>query len=116
MRALDAQEQLVWDSEVCAAVVGKAGEFLLIRLDENGEGDELLMEAAARKGWAYCGVLGVKDGQAGAKCQPGADAIYTMMHAALAFAQEMAVAGRLRPKDDSARWLEELYRLPDTRA
>lgn len=113
MKVFDAQEQLVWDSEVSVAVIGKGGEFVLIRLDENGEGDEALIVEALKKDYAYCGVLGVKNGQAGAKCQPNPDAVYTMMHAGLAFAQEMA--GRLKPKDDSEQWLWRLWSLKDPR-
>jgi hypothetical protein len=113
MRALDEQEQLVCDAEISCAVIGKGGDFVLIRLDENSEGDQALTEEAAKKGYAFCGVLGVKDGQAGAKCQPEPDAVYTMMCAALTFAQY--VAAQLKPKDDSAAWCERLHILQDPR-
>ena len=71
-------------------------------------------EMAHRLGWCYVSCLAVVDGQAGAKCEPHPDAAYTMLHAALAFAQQ--VAARLRAKhDDRVAWLDALYRLPDTR-
>jgi hypothetical protein len=109
---MDAQEQLVWDSEISMAVVGKGGDFVLIDL---GEVDDDVTKLALARGYAWCGVLGVKDGQPCANCEPNPDAALTMMHAALAFAQK--VADRLRPpqKGDAVEWLESLYRLPDPR-
>lgn len=112
MRAIDEQEQLAFDSEIAFGVLGRAGEFTLIPLagDEDGA---LTVEAFAR-GHRYCGVLAVVDGQAAAKCEPDMDAVYTMMHAGLAFAQ--MVADRLKPKNDFVRFAEGLFRLSDTRA
>jgi hypothetical protein len=113
---MDTQERLVSESEVSAAVLGRGGkDFVLIRLDGNRGSDATALAEARSRGFFYCGALGITEGQPSAECSCP-DAALTMMHAALSFAQEMGVAGRLRPKDDSARWLEELYRLPDTRA
>jgi hypothetical protein len=110
---MDAHETLVFDSEISVAVMGRGGEFVLIRLD--GGIDEAATEDAARKGYAYCGVLGVKDGQAGAKCEPNPDAIYTCLLASLAFAQLVADRLKQKPKGDGAEWLARLFELPDTR-
>ena len=110
---MDIQEQLVFDSEISVAVLGKGRDFVLIRLD--GKVDEAAMEEAKSKDYAYCGVLGVKDGQAGAKCEPNPDAAYTMMHAALAFAQQVNERLTSRAMGDSAEWLTRLFELPDTR-
>lgn len=57
---MDAQEQLVFESEISVAVLGRGAEFVLIRL--NGEIDEDATVRAAEKGYRYCGCLGVKDG------------------------------------------------------
>lgn len=119
MRTVNEEDQLVCESEISVAVVGKGGEFVLIRLDENGDGDEALITEAAMKGYAYCGVFGAKNGEVGAKCQPYPDAAYTMLRAAHAFARIVVAhafaqqAARLTPKDDSARWLTRLTALPD---
>jgi hypothetical protein len=110
---MDAQEQLVFGGEISVAVLGKGADFVLIELQ--GEIDEDATEDAREKGYTYCGVLGVKDGQAGAKCEPHPDAVYTMLHAGLAFAQ--LVADRLKPppKGDGVEWLTALFALEDSR-
>jgi hypothetical protein len=111
MRILDAQEQLVCDSEVSVAVLGKGRNFVLVPLQDRELDATELVETQSR-GFFFCGVLGIKDGQPSAECSDP-DAAIVMMHAALAFAQEMA--GRLRPKDDSAAWCERLHALQDPR-
>jgi hypothetical protein len=109
---MDAHEQLAFDSEICMGVLGRGGDFVLVRLAPI---DEEATAAALAKGFVYCGVLGVKDGQA--KCEPHPDAVYTMMLAGLEFAR--LVAERLRPeaqpKGDGVAWIASLYQLPDTR-
>lgn len=111
MRVLDVEERLVWESEVSVAVLGRGKDFVLIRLDVNQSDATAL---ARSRGFFYCGALGIRDGQPSAECSCP-DAAFTMMHAALSFAQEMAMAGRLRPKDDSAAWCERLHALEDPR-
>lgn len=115
MRVLDAQEQLVWDSEVSVAVLGKGKgrDFVLVPL-KDAELDATELVETRSRGFFFCGVLGIRDGQPSAECSD-LDAAFVMMHAALAFAQEMAGAGRLRPKDDSAAWCERLHALEDPR-
>jgi hypothetical protein len=108
---MDASEQIAWSSELAWAVLGKGAEFVLI--DLTGPIDDATTATALAKGFTYCGVMGVKDGQAGVKCEPTLDAAVTMTHAALAFAAQMA--GRTEPKGDSLEWLERLYMLPDPR-
>jgi hypothetical protein len=110
---MDAQEQLVMEGEISVAVLGKGAEFVLIELQ--GEIDEDATDAAREKGYTYCGVLGVKDGTAGAKCEPHPDCVFTMMHAALAFAQLVADRLKQKPKGDGVAWLQRLFELPDTR-
>ena len=111
---MDAQEQLVWNAEMSVAVLGKGEEFVLISLD--GPIDEAVTIDALSKGYRWCGVMGIKDGHAAAKSEQHPDAIYTMMHAALGFAKQ--VAEKLRPKSDvgdELEWLERIHRLPDMR-
>jgi hypothetical protein len=110
---MDTQERMVMESEVSAAVLGRAGEFILV--DLSGETDAA-MEAARARGFSYCGCLAVVNGQATARPEPDADAMLTMLYAGLAFAH--LVADRLtppQPKSDSVEWLTRLYALPDTR-
>ena len=111
---MDHAEQMVMESEVSAAVLGRAGEFMLV--DLGGETDTA-MEAARARGFTYCGVFAVVNGQATARPEPDADAALTMLYAGLAFAH-LRQADRLTPpppKSDSVEWLTRLYALPDTR-
>ena len=108
---MDAHEQIVWDGEVAAAVLGKGEDFALLFL--NGPLDDATTKNALDRGFSYCGVLGIIDGRCAVKCEPRPDAALTMMHAALAFAQQ--VAELLRPRGDSVEWLDALYCLLDTR-
>jgi hypothetical protein len=108
-----AQDQLILDSDISVSVLGRNGDFVLVSLSDDVDS---AIETAAAKGWVYCGVLAVtKDGQAGARCEQDPDCIYTMMHAALAFAQKVADRLRLQVAGDAVHWLESLYRLEDPR-
>jgi len=111
MKAIDAVERLVCESEVSVAVLGKGREFVLVS-PKDSEPDAGELAEARSRGFFFCGVLGIKDGQPSAECSC-LDAAFVMMHAALAFSQEML--GRLRPKDDSAAWCERLHALEDPR-
>ena len=84
----DAQEQLVFDSEISVAVIGRAGDFVLIDLTDNI--DDAVVETARARRFGYCGVLALINGEPVAKCESDADAVYTMMHAGLAFTRMMA--------------------------
>jgi hypothetical protein len=108
----DPQEQLVFNSEIAVAVLGRAGEFVLIHLDDAIED---AMAAAIAKGYGYCGTLAVVKGQAAAKCEPDPDSVYTMMHAALAFVQQVADRLKQPPEGDAVQFLEHLYALEDPR-
>jgi hypothetical protein len=110
---MDAHETLVVESEISVAVMGRDEDFVLIRLQ--GEIGEDLTSQGREKGYAYCGVLGVKGGQAGAKCAPNPDAVYTMMRAALGFAQLFADRLKQKSQGDAVGWLTALFGLPDTR-
>jgi hypothetical protein len=104
---------MVMESEVSAAVLGKAGEFILV--DLGGETDAA-MESAHARGFSYCGVFAVVNGQATARSEPDADATLTMLYAGLAFAH--LVADRLtppQPKDDFTQFAERLWSLEDLR-
>ncbi len=113
---MDAMERLTWDADIAVGVLGRGGEFLLVPLTEPGKISEAVTDDARRRGFRFCGVVAVTNGQASAQWEPYPDAIHTMLHAALAFAQE--VADRLKPKQaqgDAVDWLERLWSLPDTR-
>lgn len=112
---MDATQKLVFDAEISVGVLGKGESFVLVPLTEPGPLPQAVLDGAKRRDLAFVGVLGVVDGEAFARCEPGVGAIYTMMHAALAFAQQ--VADRLRPRGNGVGWLdlERLWELPDPR-
>jgi hypothetical protein len=119
MKRLDEQEALAFDSEFCCAVLGHIDRgFVLVDLGRDSLNvDELLQ---AHKGFHYAGILGYRRGECVARCEPDADSISICAVAATEFAQRVAqrrVGDRieLKPKDDSATWLETLYRLRDPR-
>ena len=110
---MDAQERLVSVSEFSAAVLGRAGEFVLVPL---GNGlDENLMREALDKNFYCCGYMGVVGGRAVAEPSPHPDAVLTMLRASFAFAELAADWLRPQPKSDAVAWLEALYRLEDPR-
>ena len=111
---MDATEQLVWESEISAGVLGNAnGQFILFWFDDTL--DRTAMAAAVDRGFGYCGALGVVDGRAVVEPGPQSEASRALSFASLEFAR--TVAEHLRPerKGDSAEWLEALFRLPDPR-
>jgi hypothetical protein len=112
---MDATEQLAFESEICCGVLGNGRDFVLIHLGTQGGMDQKAVEEAIAKGFVYCGILGVKDGQAGVQCEPDPGCIHTMMYAALGFARIVADRLREQPKGDGAEWLGRLYQMPDTR-
>jgi hypothetical protein len=114
---VDAHEQLVIESEISFAVVGKGENFILVRLDSEGAPlDEAAIENARERDFAYCGVLGVKDGNVGVQFAPdNPTALYTMMFAGLAFAHEVADRLRPQPKGDAVEWLKALFAMKDSR-
>ena len=62
---MDAEQQMVFDGECPAAVLGRGEEFILIFLD--GPINDAATAEAAAKGFAYCGVMAVSNGQCCAK-------------------------------------------------
>lgn len=119
---MDTHEQIAFESEICAGVLGRAGEFVLIRLDQDEAGKQEALEGALSRGFVYCGVLGLKNGTAAVQSEPDPDALYTMMRASLAFGQFVAERIGVPPQEpaapetgDAAEWLARLASLPDTR-
>jgi hypothetical protein len=108
---MDTVEKMAFDSELCAAVLGKGPEFMLIFLDLPLDGSVTAM--AHEKGYAYCGILAVINGEAMVECEPNPAAVFTVLKASLKFAQK--VADKLWAKNRDTDWLERLYALPDTR-
>ncbi len=108
---MDAHEQTVFESELAAAVMGKGEDFRLFWLD--GPLDDATTKDALDRGYEYAGVLAVINGQCHAKCAERPGAVQTIVAAAVDFAQQ--VAEKLQPKGDEVKFLERLYRLPDTR-
>jgi hypothetical protein len=110
---MDAHETLVFDSEISVAVLGRGAEFVLIRL--NGEIDDATTVRAIERGFRYCGCLGVKDGVPGVRCEPDADALFTMCFAGLEFAVMVAERLKQKAKGEGVEWLTALFALEDPR-
>ena len=110
---MDAHQQLAYESEIAYAVLGRSGSFTLVKL--SGEIEPDVSAEALTKGYAYCGMVGVRNGQAIAQCESDADSLLTMVHAGVAATQLLA-EHLIRPKEaDAVGWLESLYCLADTR-
>ena len=85
---MDETEQLVSTAEYSVAVMGRAGQFLLV--DLAGPIDEA-REVAAQLGYRFCGTLAVRGGVPSAAVQPqDPDALYTLLLASLRFARTMS--------------------------
>jgi len=110
---MDAEEQLVWDAEISAVILGKGEEFVLIPLD--GTPTPAFLELAKARGYEYCGVAAYKDGQCSASCERNPGAVHTVMCASFAFARYVAAKTHLKPEGDGADWLERLATLVDPR-
>lgn len=102
--------------DISVAVLGNVatGEHVLIELDRDGEPfSEADVLKARLKNFEFAGLMGFKDGAAGAKIEPRQDALRIMCNALPAFVAYLAA--KLAPKGDGSEWLERLYALPDTR-
>ncbi len=110
---MDAMEHLVCESEIAVGVLGRSEDYVLIPLDGHGPIPQRVIDDAKRRGFQFCGVLGIVNGRAAAKCETDTDAVGVMLLAAMGFAQQ--VTDKLKSKDDGADWLERLWELPDTR-
>ena len=115
---LDPMQQITWDSEISANVLGLPTQpdmFLLVPNPVDFASPSLAI--AKQRGFAYCGCFGYKAGE----CKAAIDlsnpsAALTMTHAALEFGKY--VHTRLNPpaKDDSLEFLANLWKLEDDRA
>ena len=108
---MDATEQLVFESEICVGVLGKAGgDFILVPL-KDGPVDGTVTDAAIERGYRYCGVLGIVNGVPGAKCEPDPDSILCCLLASLAFAR--MVCDRIKPaaKGDFDEFMARMWAL-----
>ncbi len=81
---MDAIEQLVWDSDEAAAVLGRGEEHTLVPFDGAGI-PEAVTKNGHRRGFQFCGVLALVGGRAAAKCEPDPESLAVMVLAAIAF-------------------------------
>jgi hypothetical protein len=107
----DTHEQLVFDSEISVAVLGKGEEFILVRL---GKGLDDTSADAMDNGYSYAGVIGIKDGVPGVQCEPDPASMRVMVLAGLAFAG--MIAEQLKQHQMSTDFCERLFALPDPRS
>ncbi len=112
---MDALEKLVWDADDAVGVLGRGEDYVLVPLDGQGPIPQEAIDDANRRGFRFCGVLAIMNGQAAAKCEADPDAVGVMMLAAIGFAQQAAEKLKAKPKDEGAEWLRRLWELPDTR-
>lgn len=107
---MDATEKLILQSAASAAVLSSGDDFLLIPL-EDGTLPQASVDFAKTRGYFYCGVLCVVNGQVEIEgpqeCRP------VLLRAAVPFAEY--VVARNVPTDDSVDFLERLHRLDDPR-
>ncbi len=113
---MDAMKQLVEDAEFSVGVLGRAGEFVLVPLSEPEQLPKEILDDANHRGFRFCGVLALVNGKPSVKSEPDLDALYTVMHASMAFAQRVADKIKREKEGDAVDWLENLYHLPDSRA
>lgn len=114
----DAQVALVSAGDMAVAVVGRGENFALIRMDGDiNAAIEAARAEAEKKGQEYifCGVMGMVNGIATARREPGLDAMRVVEAAFLSYARMVVDELKVRQRDDSLEWLEDLYALPDTR-
>jgi hypothetical protein len=114
----DATRQLIIESKICAGVLGRGEDFILIRLNDGEPLDQALVEDVVARGYRYVGVLGLKDGRPLVQLAPeNPEAVYTMSFAALAWVHSIAehLRPQPQPQGDGVAWLEALHQLPDTR-
>jgi hypothetical protein len=108
---MDAQQQVVWNAEISAAVLGNAaGHSVVIDLDRSLPSD---LDLFKQHGFTWCGVMAYSNGQCSASCELTVEAMSCLASAAFQFAQ--LVAARLKRGNENTAWLERLYQLPDTR-
>lgn len=111
---MDAIAQLVWDSQISVAVLGRGNDFILIPLNETGVPmSETLLATARDRDFVFAGVFGFINGEAKCKSE-SLDALPTMCAAIPAFVEFLRE--RLAPKSDAVDWLTKLHALEDPRA
>lgn len=110
---------LVCESTICAGVLGRGEEWVLIRLDADFEVKQEAVQDAVARGLFYCGTFGWGNGKMRAALEPDPDTLKPMRLAVFAFAAMVSAPAPAAPEadyGDTADWLERLHSLPDTRA
>lgn len=113
--ARDVEQEFVLESELAVGVLGNGEDFVLVHLNDAPLDASVLAQATA-KGFAWCGVMGIRHGKPEVRISPdNAEAVYTMCFAGLAYAHLVAEHFKPQPKTDAVEWLTRLHALPDTR-
>jgi hypothetical protein len=110
MDVTEAQNRLVSEAQIAAAVVGKGTEFLLLFVD--APLTESVRAEITQRGFTFAGILGyLPDGRCECKSEPDLAPLLTMSCAGLSFAIE--VGKRLKAREgDEVLFLERLFALP----
>ena len=122
---MDAHEQLAAQSTVFAGVLGRATDFLLVRLDKDYPSKQADIECALSRGLVYCGALGwSRDTGMAFALEPNPETFQPLSLAVVSFGM---LVGRLTARSaaaaapgaaehgDSIAWLHRLRELQDPR-
>jgi hypothetical protein len=105
---MDAQETLVFNSTVTAAVLGRGEQFALVYLPYS----QAEAFQYGKEGFRYAGVVGLLNGKVEIVSEPDLEARILTLLAALRFAQDLIPSAA---NDDSVEWLTKLHALEDPR-
>ncbi len=103
-----------FDDELTVGVLGRGKEFFLVRIGGNNIWRGEVQSVAQAYGYAYCGLIEIKDGEPKVTIEPDADSMQVMGPCGIAFSQ--LIAECLKRKQLSVEFCERLYSLPDPRA
>jgi hypothetical protein len=91
--------------DLCAAIYGHGADLVLIPLPVD-ERSRLAMEYLAEHDLPFCGQMSYVNGESSARCEKSAEAVETMMHAVMPFANYLAA--RLRETEHRLQTWREL--------
>jgi hypothetical protein len=110
---MHAHDELIRESEICFAVMGRDGQFTLFEVTAPGPLDEDSVSSAVAKGYGYCGVVGLTGGLVLTRHEDDADSWRTVTMSSRAVARLIAM--RRAAEVASVDWCEALHTLSDPR-
>jgi hypothetical protein len=117
MKTYSKFETLVNQSAFSVCILGnlRTSDFELVDLNPEPMSEDAKRDCT-RRGMEFIGVIGLVEGLPRVALECPLD-VMTALALSQAFVQrvEDAINAAMKPKGDSAAWLDALYRLPDTR-